>query len=119
MAQNDFVSDFFFNSDECNQILDVAIAADISLSMKSDERTQLTKFINDLVDKLGVSPGGNHFALSTFGADATLHNNLNDPKYHYAGSFKIQVKYIFGYHANAQICAQLQISAPIRNSAPA
>ena len=64
--------------------------ADISRSMNKDQRDQLITFVNNLVDKLGVSTDGNHFSLTTFGPSATLHNNFKDANYHNANNFKKQ-----------------------------
>ena len=81
-----------FNLAKCEKILDFAIAADICQSMNEEQRDQLTTFVNNLVDKLGVSADGNHFSLTTFGPSATLHNNFKDAKYHKIYKFKKQVE---------------------------
>lgn len=65
---------FFFSCStlaECKQVMDIAIAADISRSMNTEQRSQMIAFVNNLVDKLGVSEEGNHFSLTTFASDAT------------------------------------------------
>ena len=51
----------YTNIDECMQIMDIAILADISQSMKKNDRHQMGEIINKLVDELGVSADGNHF----------------------------------------------------------
>ena len=73
-------------------MMDIAIVADISRNMNTEQRSQMIAFVNNLVDKLGVSEEGNHFSLTTFASDATLHNNFKDVKYHSADNFKEQVE---------------------------
>lgn len=85
------------NLGPCFLNLDVAILADISKSMNETHRAQLTTFVNDLVTKLGISSGGKHFGLITFGPDATLHNDFNDAKFHNETSFKNLVSQAVGY----------------------
>lgn len=65
--------------------------ADISRSMKTKQRDRLSTFVSNLVDKVGVSAEGNHFSFTTFGPDATLHNNFKDAKYQTVDNFKEQV----------------------------
>ena len=59
--------------------------------MKKDHLAKLKKFINDLVDNLGLSSGKRHCALITFGETATLHNSFDDASSHNAKSFKALV----------------------------
>ena len=74
----------------CKPPLDIAIVADISRSMNADQREKLINFVDNVVDKLGVSSEGNHFSLTTFGSGATLHNTFKDPEYHSADKLKDQ-----------------------------
>lgn len=76
------------NLGSCDLILDVAIMADISRSMNATDRARLSTFVGDIVDDMGLSPDGNHFALITFGPNRTLHNHFDDAKYHNADNFK-------------------------------
>ncbi|XP_078354720.1 uncharacterized protein LOC144639299 isoform X1 [Oculina patagonica] len=81
------------NEEECpseckEQKLDIAILGDISKSMNDDQRSQLIQIILKLVDQLGISKKGNHFALVTFGPTADVHNNFANKKYYNRKSFK-------------------------------
>ncbi|XP_058963457.2 cartilage matrix protein-like [Pocillopora verrucosa] len=68
--------------------LDVAVLIDVSKSMDSEERDQLTDIFNKIVDKLGVSPTGSHMALITFGSDAKSSFTFADRNYHNADTIK-------------------------------
>ena len=70
----------------------MALLIDTSKSMKTSHRTQLDSILDQLIDKLGVSSEGNHFAVITFDHDAILHNNLTDPLYHSKENLKSAVK---------------------------
>ena len=65
-----------------DQILDIAILADVSRSMNSRQRSDKIKLIDELVEKKGVSPSGNHFALITFAKEDIIESNFNDESYH-------------------------------------
>lgn len=62
--------------------MDVAILGDISKSMSEGQRKATIELVHKLVENLGVSPAGNHFALGTFGSNGEIAFNFNDPKYH-------------------------------------
>ena len=72
--------------------MDIAILGDISKSMRRRQRKDLIKVVNHLIDKLGVSSAGNHFALGTFGSEATTVFYFKDPKYHNENALKDEVK---------------------------
>ncbi|KAL9951951.1 hypothetical protein ACROYT_G044709 [Oculina patagonica] len=81
------------NEEECpseckEQVLDIAVVGDISRSMNEDQRSQLIQIIEKLVDQLGISKNGNHFALITFGPNADVHNNFANKNYYNPESFK-------------------------------
>ena len=61
-----------------DQILDIAILADVSRSMNFRQRRAKIKLIDDLVEKKGVSPSGNHFALITFAKDVIIESDFNN-----------------------------------------
>nr|XP_058959503.1 von Willebrand factor A domain-containing protein 1-like [Pocillopora verrucosa] len=61
-----------------DQILDIAILADVSRSMNFRQRRAKIKLIDDLVEKKGVSPSGNHFALITFAKDVVIESDFNN-----------------------------------------
>ncbi|XP_022809371.1 netrin receptor UNC5C-like [Stylophora pistillata] len=65
-----------------DQILDIAILADVSRSMNSRQRSDKIKLIDELVEKKGVSPSGNHFAVITFAKEDIIESNFNDESYH-------------------------------------
>ena len=60
----------------------MAILIDTSHSMKDNHRTQLNSILDQLIDKLGVSPEGNHYADITFDKYAKIHHDLKDPLFH-------------------------------------
>ena len=70
----------------------MAILIDTSRSMETSHRTQLNSILDQLIDKLGVSPEGNHFADITFDYDATLHHNFKDPLYYSKENLKSGLK---------------------------
>ncbi|CAH3133313.1 unnamed protein product, partial [Pocillopora meandrina] len=61
-----------------DQILDIAILADVSRSMNFRQRRAKIKLMDDLVEKKGVSPSGNHFALITFAKDVVIESDFNN-----------------------------------------
>lgn len=65
-----------------NKIVDMALLADTSASMTSDDLHQLIGLLNTLVDRLGVSPYGNHYAFVTFDFDVVIRFNFTDPQYY-------------------------------------
>ena len=72
--------------------MDIAILADISRSMnKGDNRKNLIKVVQELVDDVGVSETGNHFGFVTFAINATLHSNFSNPTYYNATNLKNKV----------------------------
>ncbi len=86
------ISDFFLfldNKGDCNdRIMDIAIFGDRSKSMVNWQRNKLIDLVNNLIDKLGVSSAGNHFAIGTFGPNSVILNNFKDPLYHKADKLK-------------------------------
>lgn len=72
--------------------MDIAILADRSLSMTDDNRKELIKAVNNLIDEFGVSEKGNHFGFVTFAVNATLHNKFLNPFYYNASNLKSKVE---------------------------
>ncbi|KAL9951961.1 hypothetical protein ACROYT_G044722 [Oculina patagonica] len=68
--------------------MDIAIFGDRSKSMVNWQRNKLIDLVNNLIDKLGVSSAGNHFAIGTFGPNSVILNNFKDPLYHKADKLK-------------------------------
>ena len=68
--------------------MDIAILADISKSMKDEQRGYLINVTKTLVDEVGVSEEGHHFGFVTFAINATLHINFSNPSYYNAGNLK-------------------------------
>lgn len=89
---NNTKSFFFGQIDGCKQIMDIAILADRSRSMSSDNRLDLIKAVNTLVDELGVSETGNHFGFVTFAVNAILHSNFSNPFYYNANNLKSKME---------------------------
>ena len=77
--------------------MDIAIFGDRSRSMNTWQRNKLISLVNALVDKLGVSSAGNHFAIGTFGPSSSIHNNFKDKWYHNAKNVKASVQKRFKY----------------------
>ena len=73
--------------------MDIAILADISRSMKDEERNHLINVTKTLVDKVGVSEAGHHFGFLTFAVKATLHSNFSNPSYYNADNLKDKMEY--------------------------
>ena len=71
-----------------DQNMDVAIVGDISKSMKSDHRSKLIVLVKSLVDKMGVSREGNHFAIASFGPYAAINTNFNNQNNYEAENLK-------------------------------
>jgi len=61
--------------------LDIAILGDRSRSLEPRHLRTLRKAIYNIVNRLGVSPAGNHFGIITFGPGSALGNRFNDRKY--------------------------------------
>ena len=68
--------------------MDIAILADISKSMKDEQRKYLINVTKTLVDEVGVSEEGHHFGFVTFAVNATLHSNFSNPSYYNADNLK-------------------------------
>ena len=83
---------FLVEIDGCRQIMDIAILADRSRSMSVDNRLELIKAVNVLVNELGVSETGNHFGFVTFAVNATLHSKFSDSFYYNASNLKSKVE---------------------------
>lgn len=74
--------------------MDIAILGDTSRSMNEAQRNRLIELVDRLVDKLGVAPEGNHYALVTFDFDSKVHNNFTDPMYYNERELKSKVRNI-------------------------
>ena len=72
--------------------LDIAILGDISKSLTRDDLIKFRKVVIDMINRVGVSPKGNHFGLITFGNWAWLHNLFNQAKYHDIGNLRELVR---------------------------
>ena len=83
---------FLVEIDGCEQSMDIAILADRSRSMSVENRQELIKAVNLLVDELGVSETGNHFGFVTFAVNATLHSKFSDSFYYNANNLKSKVE---------------------------
>ena len=77
--------------------MDVAILLDRSRSMQTNQRNILMKIVYRLVDKIGVSKEGNHFAVGTFGPSATISNNLKAREAQNVEALKEQLKKIISH----------------------
>ena len=77
--------------------MDIAILADVSKSMTKPQRVQLTTLVHSLVDKVGVSSDGTHFAVVTFGNEAEVFNTFKDSTYHNKESLKSLMQQKFSY----------------------
>lgn len=75
--------------------MDIAIFGDRSTSMKRRQRNRLIDLVKSLVDDLGVSTFGNHFAIGTFASKASINNDFKDPDYHNAKNLKAVVRQKF------------------------
>ena len=73
--------------------MDVAVLADISQSMKPNDREELADIFVAIVDKLRVSSSGSHVAVITFGPSATVINTFADSEYYDAGTLKERASY--------------------------
>ena len=82
---------------ECKQIMDIAIWADISKSMNKNQRAQLATLVDNLVDRLGVSSEGNHYAVGTFGNEAEVFSTFGDAYYHTEYNLKTMMRNKFSY----------------------
>ena len=80
-----------------DQKMDIAILGDVSRSMNKDHRNKLTRLVYLLVEKLGVSASGNHYALGTFGSYAPIHSYLNSGRYYTAKNLKDLVRMRFKF----------------------
>lgn len=72
--------------------MDLALLVDRSKSMQTYQRNLLVKIIYRLVDKIGVSKEGNHFAVGTFGPSSAIYNNLKAPEAQNAMALKNQIR---------------------------
>ena len=62
--------------------LDIAILQDISRGVGEQQRRKKIKIIDELVEKKGVSPSGNHFAIITFAMEVVIQSKFNDESYY-------------------------------------
>ena len=62
--------------------MDIAILEDISRSIGKRQRSKKIKLIDELVEKKGVSPSGNHFAIITFAKEVAIQSSFHDKPYH-------------------------------------
>ena len=65
---------------------------DNSRSMKAKQRNRLSVFLGNLVDTIGVSSKGNHFAAVTFDRNARIVNKFNDTQYHNKTNLKARLR---------------------------
>ena len=77
--------------------MDIAILTDVSKSMTANQRSQLTILVDRLVDRLGVSSAGNHYAVATFGNEAEVFNTFGDEYYHNEHNLKTMMRQKFSY----------------------
>ena len=77
--------------------MDIAILGDRSKTMNTWRRNKLISLVNSLVDNLGVSSAGNHFAIGAFGPSSTLYNNFKNAFYHNAKNVKAVARKRFSY----------------------
>lgn len=82
---------FFLVLGDCST-MDLALLVDRSKSMQTYQRNLLVKIIYRLVDKIGVSKEGNHFAVGTFGPSSAIYNNLKAPEAQNAMALKNQIR---------------------------
>ena len=71
--------------------MDVGLLVDRSRSMQTYQRKLLVGIIDRLVEKIGVSKAGNHFAVGTFGPSSAIYNNLKAPEAQNAMALKKQI----------------------------
>lgn len=60
--------------------MDIALVGDISKRMEKSHHNKLVDLVKSLVNKLGVSAEGNHYAIVTFGGWASIKTYFNDKK---------------------------------------
>ena len=58
--------------------LDIAILQDITRGVGKQERRKNIKIIDELLEKKGVSPSGNHFAIITFAMEVVIQSDFNN-----------------------------------------
>lgn len=75
----------------------MAILIDTSKSMKKSHRNQLKVLLDRLIDYLGVSPEGNHYAVITFDHGAVVHYNFTDPWFYNKENLKSEVQACVNY----------------------
>ena len=73
-------------------ILDMALLIDTSKSMSPNQRKAVDTTLNLLIDKLGVSPEGNHYAFIIFDYEVTVLNNFKDPRYYTINGLKADLR---------------------------
>ena len=62
--------------------MDIAILGDRSRSMRANHREKLIEIVINMIDQVGVSSAGNHFAVVTFGPGAAIQNTFKEPNFH-------------------------------------
>lgn len=62
--------------------LDIAILQDITRVAGKEQRKKNIKIIDELLEKKGVSPSGNHFAIITFAMEVVIQSKFNDESYY-------------------------------------
>ena len=72
--------------------MDIALVFDTSKSMEKWHRRQLSMFLDNLVDNMGVSSKGNHFATITFDIGTRIINKFKDSQYHNKMNLKARLR---------------------------
>ena len=70
----------------------MALLIDTSKSMSPKQRKAVNITLNLLIDKLGVSSDGNHYAFITFDYEATVLHNFKDSQYHKIEELKTNLR---------------------------
>ena len=73
-------------------IVDMAILIDTSKSMNTSQRNDVDTILDKLIDKLGVSSEGNHYAVITFDYEVTVHHNFKDARYYNITELKAELR---------------------------
>ena len=72
--------------------MDIAILIDTSKSMKTNQRNEVVTVLDTLIDKLGISFEGNHYAVITFDYEVTVQRNFKDKRYQNIEEFKTKLR---------------------------
>ena len=72
--------------------MDIAILIDTSISMNTNQRNEEVTILDKLIDKLGVSSKGNHYAVITFDYEVTVQRNFKDTRYQNIEELKTKLR---------------------------